>query len=484
MYKLLLCWRYLRTRYLALACIISVMLGVGTLIVVNSVMSGFSTKLRDRLHGLLSDVIIEGQTLEGFADPNGKMAQIRKDPFLGPRIEAMTPTLEVFALIEFISERGDPINRPVHLIGVDPSTRANVGGFQEFLVRQKHAQTPSFDVPADAKRLLEWRERLAQPPVPPVQIGIQDAEAALPAPPPAPASSQIDLAPDKALRGVILGNLIASYPVKDEEGKLVDHYVLQPGDTVVLTTISGRLGGGQKVNRATDRFVVVDYSKSDMSDYDNNYVFVPLDYLQRLRAMEDRVTSIQIKLKNYDEAPAVVEALAKLFPLNEGYVVATWEKKQGALLQAIAIERGILNILLFLIIAVAGFGILAIFSMIVAEKTRDIGILKALGSSNLGVMSIFLGYGLLLGVLGAGLGTGLGIALTTHINDVEKLLTKLTGHEVFDRTVYYFKEIPTFIQIQSVVLVNVGAVAIAVFFSVLPALRAALLHPVQALRYE
>ena len=89
MYKLLLCWRYLKTRYLALACIISVMLGVATLIVVNSVMSGFSTKLRDRLHGLLSDIVMEAHGMEGFADPQGKMARIREHPFLGPRIEAM-----------------------------------------------------------------------------------------------------------------------------------------------------------------------------------------------------------------------------------------------------------------------------------------------------------------------------------------------------------------------------------------------------------
>ena len=70
MYKLLLCWRYLRTRYLALACIISVMLGVATLIVVNSVMSGFSTKLRDRLHGLLLGYRHRSRLLDGFADPD------------------------------------------------------------------------------------------------------------------------------------------------------------------------------------------------------------------------------------------------------------------------------------------------------------------------------------------------------------------------------------------------------------------------------
>src|ERR687893_376658 len=101
MYKFLLCWLYLKTRYLSFACIISVMLGVATLIVVNSVMSGFSTKLRERLHGLLSDVVVESFGMEGFADAAGKMARIRQDPYLGPRVEAMTATVEVFAMLQY-----------------------------------------------------------------------------------------------------------------------------------------------------------------------------------------------------------------------------------------------------------------------------------------------------------------------------------------------------------------------------------------------
>src|SRR5207245_1460399 len=123
---MLLCWRYLRTRYLALACIISVMLGVATLIVVNSVMSGFSTKLRDRLHGLLSDVLLESNTLDGFADPEAKMDRIRKDPWLAERIEAMTPTMEVFAMLQF-KVGNETITRPVRLIGIDPAGRAAIG---------------------------------------------------------------------------------------------------------------------------------------------------------------------------------------------------------------------------------------------------------------------------------------------------------------------------------------------------------------------
>ena len=172
-----------------------------------------------------------------------------------------------------------------------------------------------------------------------------------------------------------------------------------------------------------------------------------------------------------------------MFP-SHTYMVQTWEDKQGALLAAIRVEKGILNVLLFLIVGVAGFGILAIFSMIVVEKTRDIGILKALGASNGGVMKIFLGYGLLLGLVGAGFGTALGVTLTVHINQIEAFLAHLTGMEIFPRDVYYFNEIPTDLQPFSVALVNAGAVAIAVVFSVLPALRAALLHPVRALRYE
>jgi lipoprotein-releasing system permease protein len=465
LYKLLLCWRYLWTRYLALACIVSVMLGVATLIVVNSVMAGFSTKLRERLHGLLSDVVIESASMEGFADPGEKMARIRRDPFLADKVEVMSPTLEVFAMLQYRLPNMDVMTRPVRLIGIDIETRGALGGFKDHLV--VHKDRPNFNIPP---QLQDWfKNRFIQPPpLPPLDNLSPDY---IPPPPPPPQEVKIP-------RGIIVGNLIASFRKPLAEGEFKEIYLLNPGDGVIITTVSG-----QRLAPVYDEFVVVDYFKSEMSEYDNNYVFVPLDYLQHLRTMQDRVTSIQIKLKNYDDAPPVVDRLRAMFP-EVVYRTSTWEEKQGPLLSAIAIERGILNVLLFLIIAVAGFGILAIFSMIVTEKTRDIGILKALGASNRGVMAIFLGYGLLLGLVGAGLGTFLGMELTEHINDVERFLSSLTGRDVFPRDVYYFSTIPTDIQPFNVVLLNLGAIAIAVFFSVLPALRAAMLHPVRALRYE
>jgi lipoprotein-releasing system permease protein len=147
-------------------------------------------------------------------------------------------------------------------------------------------------------------------------------------------------------------------------------------------------------------------------------------------------------------------------------------------------EITVLNILLFLIIAVAGFGILATFFMIVVEKTRDIGTLKALGASGGGVMSIFLSYGLLLGIVGSGVGLVGGLIFVDHINEVAGMIEVITGQEVFDPTVYYFTEIPTIVNPWTLVWVMAGAITIATIASVLPAMRAARLHPVAALRFE
>jgi lipoprotein-releasing system permease protein len=479
MYKLVLCWRYLLTRYLALLCIVSVMLGVATLIVVNSVMNGFSTKLKDRLHALLSDIDIEATSFYGLDQPGVKMERIRHDPFLSERIEGMTATMEVVALLQF-EINGETILKPVKLIGVDAKDRSRLGGYAEYLQDERDRADPSFELRGEALQRWQFeqaREQLLnpEPPAPLRPDGLPQ--------PAAPEPSEFKP------RGIVVGYAIAhvrvpkvdenGQPVYDEHGKPVigEYCILPPGREIVLNTV-----GGQRIEPVPFRGVVVDHIKTEMSDYDGNYVYMALEDLQHLRTMHGRATSIQVKLKDYEkDKKEVKERLQALFP---AYQVSTWEDKQGPLLAAIAIEKGILNILLFMIIGVAGFGILAIFSMIVVEKTRDIGILKALGASNGGVMKIFLGYGLLLGLVGCALGTALGILFTVKINWIEKKLTDWTGQEIFDRTVYYFKDIPTDIQPTSVMLIVLGAVLIAVVFSILPALRAAMLHPVRALRYE
>ena len=248
---------------------------------------------------------------------------------------------------------------------------------------------------------------------------------------------------------------------------------------------------GTKPAPGYDDYATIGYFKSGMSEYDSSHVYVPLEQLQRMRMLVDEqgrgaVNQIQLKVKpgvDLDQlARTIQEGLEKLRPMY--FKVSTWEQKQGPLLAAVAVEQSILNMLLFFIIAVAGFGILAIFSMIVVEKTRDIGVMKALGASNAGVREIFLGYGLLLGVVGSGVGMLGGLLFVRYINTIEKGLSWLTGRKVFDDSIYYFNEIPTLVEPWTVFWIVGGALFIAAAASVWPAQRAAKLHPVKALRFE
>lgn len=544
MYKLLLCWRYLRTRWIALASVISVTLGVATMIVVNAVMAGFSNEMQTRIHGILSDIVFESHSLSGFQDPKWHMDEIRRAA--GDSIAGMTPTVAVPAMLSF-QVRGQWVTRQVMFIGIDESSHAAASDFSRYLQHPENRRQLSFqlrdggydtvdsqaETPGPTRPALEgagwpyrrmrvererlWRERqdaqerAAGGPARPVD---QQVDAVLAATEPAAAAPQADgqggaepaadapatdatrkdpfktVRPDEGrtmdpaqeqFTGIVPGIGLASF--RDNTG--VDRFLVLPGDDVKITFPTA----GTPPKAVSDTFTIVDFYESKMSEYDSNFVFVPIAALQRMRGMIDpqtgipSVNSIQVKLKDGADLDLVRDRLRKAFPA-ELYAISTWRDKQGPLLSAVDMEMAVLNILLFMIIAVAGFGILAIFFMIVVEKTRDIGILKSLGASSTGVAGIFLGYGLFLGLVGAGAGLALGLTITWNINRIRAAVEWFTGQRVFDPSIYYFFKIPTIVHPATVVWIIAGAVAIAVAASVLPALRAARLHPVEALRHD
>jgi lipoprotein-releasing system permease protein len=531
MYKLLLSWRYLRTRYIALASIVSVTLGVATLIIVNAVMAGFTAEANKRLNGILSDIVFESHSLNGFRDPDWHKDKIRA--IVGADLQGMTATVQVPAMLSIPVGDGQYLTRQLNLIGVDEETYAEVGDFAQYLLHPANRAQLSFALREDGYAPERpkfppagWRYRRARllyEQAYQEQLEIERAKwmAEFGPPPDANDDNQDDghdhddghgmfadpyadvsgsdpyhvpdstaPAADPMTRhstGVILGIAVCSQRMKDEEGEVRDFFFCRPGDDVKITIPTA----GSPPSAVNDVLTVVDLYESKMSEYDSTLAFMPLEALQNLRGMFDAetrtryVTSIQIKLKPGSDLNAVRDRLQAFFPISKyPYRIQTWRDMQGPLLAAVQLETTILNILLFLIIAVAGFGILATFYMIVVEKTRDVGILKALGAPSRGVMSIFLGYGFSLGLVGSGVGLILGLLFVRHINEIAAVLERISGRPVFDPTIYYFREIPTIVEPHTVVGVMFGSVLIAVLASVLPARRAARLHPVEALRYE
>jgi lipoprotein-releasing system permease protein len=557
MYKLLLSWRYLRSRWIALASIISVTLGVATMIIVNSVMEGFTQEMHDRLHGILSDLVVESVGLGGIPAPDAHERIIREE--LGEDLEGVTAAVRVPAMLN-CQVRGQWVTQQVMLIGIDERTYGSVSDFSKYLKHPENRRQLSFllrdggfDAPLPSsgwehRRLRVGTERayreeslraeetrratemplaaetplptrtqndasessvaaapdaseanntaqateapevtdanpsIAAPPQDPFRRRVGGGQSGSPglAGPPGTMGSTVD-SPQNLFdelneqhTGIVLGIAITSVRHRSQDGEVQDYFLARPGDDVQITFPNS----GQPPKAVSDKFTIVDMYESKMSEYDSSFAFVPLSRLQDLRGMIDprtgvaSVTSIQLRLRKGADLDAARDKLRRRFPIEQyQYRIETWRDLQGPLLAAVRMETTILNILLFLIIAVAGFGILATFFMIVVEKTRDIGILKSLGAPSGGVASIFLNY-------------VLGLLFVAYINQIAAGLEWVTGQEVFDPTIYYFQQIPTIVKPFTVAWVAVGAVLIAVGASVLPSLRAARLHPVRALRYE
>ena len=146
MYKLVLCWRYLRTRYIAFASIISVMLGVATMIIVNSVMAGFSSEMQGRIRGIICDVVFESGTLEGMRDPDWHMEQIKQ--IAGDDIDGMTPICVVPAMLSY-QWRGTWVTNQVQVIGIDEKTQSRVSDFAKYLQHPANRQEMSFRLRKD-----------------------------------------------------------------------------------------------------------------------------------------------------------------------------------------------------------------------------------------------------------------------------------------------------------------------------------------------
>ncbi len=469
MHKLFLCLRYLRKRRIAFFGVAAVGLCVALLIVVTSLFSGFIDAYLSHAERVLGEIVlVPGSEMAQY----GELVDYREEQ---PGVASATPVVQTGALL-FLG-KGDV--RAVQLVGTDLERRCRESWFRESLFLQGGAggADPSFAVPdAMREKVQQWMKKKRQ---------------------------------QKEPVGVILGVGIFGEPddLTDEYDRAgIEQKILEHDTAMVVTTVRrSQGGGGLEVGKISKACWVVDVVQTGMNDVDTRFVYLPFEVVQEMigtKIVDDDGYlcrgSVQIRVAEGVELDEALEqvrrgwdkfatermnwsqgqaAFVDIFPATEspGIQIFTHEIRK---------QMNVMQLLLGLICLVAALLIFVILFMVVMQKRRDIGIVRSLGSSRWAVAELFLWFGGGIGVLGAILGVGLGAWATRNIALVETVLTKLLGFKIWKSGVYMFSEIPNEVAWDSVGWIVPVGIASAVLGALIPAIKAARMEPVEALRWE
>jgi lipoprotein-releasing system permease protein len=191
---------------------------------------------------------------------------------------------------------------------------------------------------------------------------------------------------------------------------------------------------------------------------------------------------MSVRLSDVELADRIKSSIQGSF--GTGFIARSWMDLNRTFFRALQVEKTVMTILLSLIILVAAFNIISTLIMSVMEKTKEIGILRALGATRGAIRRIFLLQGFVVGFLGVLLGAVSGLALANYLNPVSDFLERRFGISVFPSDIYYFDQIPVQINGNDVIVIVIFALIMSLFAGFYPAHYAASLKPVQALRYE
>jgi lipoprotein-releasing system permease protein len=256
---------------------------------------------------------------------------------------------------------------------------------------------------------------------------------------------------------------------------------VQVGDPVTLISPSGdSTAFGSQPRRKT--YTIGGIFSVGMSEYDQVFIYMPLQQAQLFFGRDQGVDRIEIMLTNPDQLDAIKPAIADAVGPNG--VVTDWRSENQSFFNALQVERSAMRLILLLIVVIAAVNIISGLVMLVKNKGRDIAILRTMGASRGSIMRIFFMDGAAIGVSGTLAGLLIGILFCTYIEQIQAFVEWVTSTSVFNADVYFLAHVPAKIDWSEVGFIAAISLAISFLATLLPAWLGSRLDPVEALRYE
>ena len=289
--------------------------------------------------------------------------------------------------------------------------------------------------------------------------------------------SKLDIIKNKNFKGNKLNLDKNSISIGNELSFSLD---LNIGDEITILSPSGveTLIGSMPKQKT---FIVSSIFNTGLAEFDNNIALINLSTLEEFFDFQQQQRNLEIYLKNPKNIEKQKFEFQKVFDQEFIY---SWADMNSSLFSALKVERNVMFIILSLIIIVAAFNIISGLTILVKNKTKDIAILKSIGVLNKSIIKIFFLIGVIIGTSATIFGIFLGVTFSLYVENFRQFLSSTFNISLFPEEIYFLSKMPSEINPSSILIISICSIFITIVVSIFPALKAAKLDPIKALKYE